>query len=88
MFINILVPQSLHSAFNVRTTICRITLLDSAANLGGNIKTFRAPDGSLLEAGPRSLRPSGPQGLATLELIDQLDLTDEVRAYFCASLLD
>jgi hypothetical protein len=40
----------------------------------------------VLEAGPRGLRPGGPQGRATLNLVASVGLVDEVRAGMCVRL--
>lgn len=53
-----------------------LTILEKATRAGGWIKTSRC-DGFLFEEGPRSCRTNGT-GVATLQLIEQLGLADEV----------
>ena len=36
---------------------------------------FRNGDGTIYEHGPRTIRPKGPQGANTLELVETLGLT-------------
>ncbi|CAG8532970.1 31_t:CDS:2 [Ambispora leptoticha] len=54
----------------------KITLIEAANKLGGWIQTTRVGEEQVLfEQGPRTLRPSGLSGLATLDMIIQLKLT-------------
>ncbi|CAG8549552.1 4864_t:CDS:2 [Ambispora gerdemannii] len=54
----------------------KITLLEATNRLGGWIQTTRVGEEQVLfEQGPRTLRPSGLSGLATLDMIIQLKLT-------------
>lgn len=45
-----------------------INILEKSHRLGGWINTKKI-DGHLLETGPRTLRPAGVAGLATLDLV-------------------
>ncbi len=53
-----------------------ITIVEKAPRLGGWIRTIRQ-EGFLFELGPRSCRASG-SGLATLRLVEELGLQDQV----------
>ena len=44
--------------------------------LGGWIQTTKSDDGFTFEHGPRTVRPAGPQGANTLELVEDLELGD------------
>lgn len=46
-----------------------ITVLESSGRLGGWIQSKRFEDGAIFELGPRGLRPAGPNGRASLELV-------------------
>ncbi|KAG9300742.1 hypothetical protein G9A89_023540 [Geosiphon pyriformis] len=59
----------------------KITLLEGANRLGGWIQTKRVGDRQLLfELGPRTLRPSGLSGLATLDMISELSSISSIIA--------
>jgi oxygen-dependent protoporphyrinogen oxidase len=47
----------------------KVTILEAASRLGGWIETTKSQDGYIFEHGPRTVRPAGPQGANTLELI-------------------
>lgn len=56
-----------------------IRLFEATNYLGGWIKTKTFTDkGFLFETGPRTLRPFGPKGQATLELIENLGLSERI----------
>lgn len=57
----------------------RVVVLESATRLGGWVHTLRTGEGVLLERGPRTVRPAGLQGANTLQLVEQLGLSDAVR---------
>ena len=57
-------------------TALPITVLESAAGVGGWVSTTRHTDGVLWEHGPRTVRPAGQQGVNTLQLVEQLQLQD------------
>ena len=46
--------------------------------LGGWIQTTKSDDGFTFEHGPRTVRPAGPQGANTLELVEDLGLEDKL----------
>ena len=46
--------------------------------LGGWIQTTRSDDGFTFEHGPRTVRPAGPKGANTLELIEDLGIEDKI----------
>jgi len=45
---------------------------------GGWIQTTRTEDGFTFEHGPRTVRPAGPQGANTLELVEDLGIDDKI----------
>lgn len=47
----------------------RIVLLEGRDVVGGWIRTESTPDGGRFEMGPRSIRPHGKAGIATLDLV-------------------
>ncbi|KAJ3379132.1 oxygen-dependent protoporphyrinogen oxidase, partial [Entophlyctis sp. JEL0112] len=58
-----------------------IVVLDAAARVGGWVRSLPVPDhAALFETGPRTLRPAGVQGTATLEMVVRLGLQDKVIA--------
>jgi oxygen-dependent protoporphyrinogen oxidase len=68
--------SSLVSAYYLARKSIPVTLIYKG-HLGGWIHSFKKND-VLYETGPRSLRPSGDAGFATLELISDLNLQDEL----------
>ena len=46
-----------------------IIILESSERLGGWIQSKRYDDGVIFELGPRGLRPAGPSGRASLQLV-------------------
>ena len=56
-----------------------MVVLEAAPRLGGWVRSTRHSDGAIYEAGPRTIRPAGPQGANTLALIQELGLEDLVR---------
>jgi len=61
-------------------SVKRIVVLESSSRLGGWIDTTRNKDGTIYEHGPRTVRPVGPQGANTLQMIEELGLVDSVRS--------
>jgi oxygen-dependent protoporphyrinogen oxidase len=51
-----------------------VTVLESAARLGGWIQTTRHGDGAKYEHGPRTVRPMGEAGSNTLQLVEEIGL--------------
>lgn len=65
----------------LRRGVNNVNLIESTSRLGGWIQTQRNIDqGFLFEQGPRTIRPAGVPGSNTLNLIDQLGISDEVVA--------
>ncbi|XP_038062926.1 protoporphyrinogen oxidase-like [Patiria miniata] len=56
----------------------KIALLEASPHIGGWIHSTRTPEGSIHEAGPRSMRPAGIVGRNSLNLASSLGLDDEV----------
>lgn len=56
-----------------------VTLLESSNRTGGWIKSSKQEDGTIFEQGPRTIRPTGEAGLNTLQLIEDLNLSDFIR---------
>lgn len=57
----------------------KLTIIESSAVVGGWIRSIADPvNGFLFEKGPRTVRPGGPQGLNTLKLVEELDLSDKL----------
>lgn len=55
-----------------------IKLYESSPYLGGWIKSTQLPNGVIFEQGPRTLRPKGEAGFNTLQLIDDLGLSNQI----------
>ncbi|XP_033334431.2 protoporphyrinogen oxidase [Megalopta genalis] len=55
-----------------------ITIYEATNRVGGWIHSIKLPDGTIFEQGPRTIRPSGEGGKNTLELMEQLQLSDKV----------
>lgn len=63
----------------LRRGVNNVQLIESTSRLGGWVQTNRkADEGFLFEQGPRTIRPAGVPGANTLNLIDQLGISDEV----------
>lgn len=57
----------------------KVNLYEAASRFGGWIKTdVREKDGYIFEAGPRTIRPKGIAGNATLELIEWLGISERI----------
>ncbi|XP_046392620.1 protoporphyrinogen oxidase [Ischnura elegans] len=56
-----------------------ISLVEAAPEVGGWIKSTIRPDNTLYEHGPRTIRPKGEQGAATLQLVEELGLSKKVK---------
>ncbi|XP_075223503.1 protoporphyrinogen oxidase [Lycorma delicatula] len=58
-----------------------VVLSEASNYLGGWVKSIKnEKTGVLFEVGPRTIRPSGIQGINTLALIEDLNLNDKVKA--------
>ncbi|KAJ8670684.1 hypothetical protein QAD02_001943 [Eretmocerus hayati] len=55
-----------------------IILYEASNRLGGWIKSITSASGVIFEKGPRTIRPTGPAGENTLELVEKLKLADKV----------
>eukprot|EP00040_Diaphanoeca_grandis_P044601 m.12901 g.12901 ORF g.12901 m.12901 type:complete len:519 (-) comp9500_c0_seq1:47-1603(-) len=55
-----------------------ITIIEPSKTVGGCLLTAHGPAGSVLEQGPRGLRPSGLAGRASLNLCASVGMEDEV----------
>lgn len=55
----------------------KVNLFEASSRLGGWISSEKK-DGFIFEAGPRTIRPKGAAGNATLQLIELLGITDKV----------
>lgn len=58
--------------------IGKIVLLESSSRLGGWVSSLQLEDGSLFEIGPRSIRGVGRSGYNTLELAEEIGLTNQI----------
>ncbi|KAG4067075.1 hypothetical protein HA402_000066 [Bradysia odoriphaga] len=66
-----------------RTVKSPTALFESSDRIGGWIKSTQQP-GYIFESGPRTIRPGGVKGKNTLQLIENVGLSDRVRP-ICAS---
>lgn len=55
-----------------------IILLEASSRVGGWICSKRSPNGAIFEQGPRTIRSDGPSGKNTLNLIEDLQLTNKL----------
>lgn len=63
----------------LRRGVNNVQLIESSSRLGGWVQTHRNADqGFLFEQGPRTIRPAGVPGTNTLNLIDQLGISEEI----------
>ncbi|XP_014470081.1 PREDICTED: protoporphyrinogen oxidase isoform X1 [Dinoponera quadriceps] len=58
--------------------LASVTLLEASDRVGGWIRSRRSPSGAIFEQGPRTVRPHGPAGMNTLDMIDDLQLTHKL----------
>lgn len=64
----------------VKKNVTPITLYETSSRLGGWIKTEKhTGKGFIFESGPRTIRPKGPTGKNTLELVEDLGLEPFIR---------
>ncbi|XP_017772600.1 PREDICTED: protoporphyrinogen oxidase [Nicrophorus vespilloides] len=56
-----------------------LTIIEASDHIGGWIKSRKLPDGTIFEQGPRTLRPKGLPGANTLQLIEDLNLSERIR---------
>lgn len=55
-----------------------VTILESSNRCGGWIRSHKLPNGVIFEQGPRTIRPAGIPGANTLQLIEDLGLTEKI----------
>ncbi|EEZ98095.1 protoporphyrinogen oxidase [Tribolium castaneum] len=55
-----------------------VTLIESSSRTGGWIKSSVQENGAIFEQGPRTIRPRGDAGANTLQLIEELNLSDQI----------
>ncbi|RKP08583.1 hypothetical protein THASP1DRAFT_29610 [Thamnocephalis sphaerospora] len=73
-----------HLLRSASATQPRVTLLEAAGRVGGWVRSEQVPladskEGTILcETGPRTLRPAGAAGIATLQLVNELGLADQL----------
>lgn len=47
----------------------RVTLIEAGERTGGWIRSYKSPNGAILEAGPRSIRVTGNAAKSTMGLV-------------------
>lgn len=55
-----------------------VTILESSNRCGGWIRSHKLANGVIFEQGPRTIRPTGVLGANTLQLLDELGLSNEI----------
>ncbi|PSN29274.1 Protoporphyrinogen oxidase [Blattella germanica] len=55
-----------------------VTVIEASSRIGGWIKSTKSSKGFVFEHGPRTIRPRGVAGENTLQLVEQLGLTNKV----------
>lgn len=55
-----------------------INVIEASGRIGGWLRTRVSPGGVIFEEGPRTIRPRGPAGMNTLNLIDRLKLDEKI----------
>lgn len=55
-----------------------IKLIEASSRTGGWMRSRVSSGGALFEEGPRTIRPRGPAGSNTLDLVDRLKLSDKI----------
>lgn len=63
----------------LKNTKHKVFLLEASNRLGGWIRSEKQDNGLIFEQGPRTLRPKGESGANTLNLIEELQLTDQLK---------
>lgn len=56
-----------------------VTILESSNRCGGWIRSHKLPNGVIFEQGPRTIRPTGIPGTNTLQLIEELGLSEKIQ---------
>ncbi|XP_029172677.1 protoporphyrinogen oxidase [Nylanderia fulva] len=55
-----------------------VILLEASNHLGGWIRSIKSPTGAIFEQGPRTIRPVGLAGRNTLDLVENLQLSNKL----------
>ena len=73
--------SGLTAAYYLKTLIpsLDVTIYEASSRLGGWIQTTNQ-NGLILEHGPRTVRPVGPKGANTLELVEDLGLASRIKS--------
>ncbi|KAM3872639.1 protoporphyrinogen oxidase [Diretmus argenteus] len=58
--------------------ISKVIVLESSGRYGGWLWSTRRSDGAVFEHGPRGIRPAGPVGRNTLNMVEDLGLESEI----------
>ncbi|XP_076869365.1 protoporphyrinogen oxidase [Brachyhypopomus gauderio] len=58
--------------------VSKVVLLEASGRCGGWVRSTRREDGAVFEHGPRGVRPFGPAGQNTLNMISDLGLEEEI----------
>lgn len=58
--------------------LASVVLLEASDRVGGWIRSRSTPSGAIFEQGPRTIRPQGPAGMNTLDMVEDLQLTDKL----------
>ncbi|XP_076632512.1 protoporphyrinogen oxidase [Colletes latitarsis] len=61
---------------NVKMT--PIVILEASSRVGGWVRSLKQPNGAIYEQGPRTIRLAGASAKNTLELVEQLGLSDKI----------
>uniref|UniRef100_A0A4W4FIJ1 Protoporphyrinogen oxidase n=1 Tax=Electrophorus electricus TaxID=8005 RepID=A0A4W4FIJ1_ELEEL len=60
--------------------VSKVVLLEATGRCGGWLRSTRREDGAVFEHGPRGVRPFGPAGQNTLNMLSELGLEREILA--------
>ncbi|EFN77160.1 protoporphyrinogen oxidase [Harpegnathos saltator] len=61
-----------------KARLASVALLEASDRVGGWIRSRNSPSGAVFEQGPRTIRPDGPAGTNTLNMVEDLQLTDKL----------
>lgn len=59
-------------------SVAKVIVLESTSRFGGWLWSTRRSDGAVFEHGPRGIRPTGPVGRNTLNMVEDLGLEKEI----------
>ncbi|KMQ97507.1 protoporphyrinogen oxidase [Lasius niger] len=65
-----------YAANNARNSA--VILLEASSRVGGWIRSIKSPTGAIFEQGPRTVRPVGLAGRNTLNLVEDLKLSNKI----------